>query len=440
MKGEAEEAVKALKSTLHDKFKTNEILDRFPGQSLLTSSHYSQPRAKPWETSPDPELEELINEEKGVNHEGILEPGFVSLLQYQDSGLLKDDSTYGLSTQASKTSSLKKAATANRGTGSSSEPDNDSVPTEFSKGTIATGAFEISGVSWDEHIKDNAKAASSWSHSPKIEEKLKDKGFTSQDFVEWKDKNVTRIEDVFTNCPNKYQASKRMIRLMVNDRQGLRDKQAKPNPILRDMRQALISNGRSGPVTRGEAVSVVQRKRATDWRILLSNINNFPTEGSGEGKAKIDTLKSLIMKSDADIFGFTEFGKNEDEISFQNRPSTQVKGWMNKACTQVEWLKSESKSMYESGGVMMITQEKSSAHMIDKGGDKEDMGRWAWVTIKGKSNKRTTIITTYRARNYQQIAIRQLGIIRKKHCTKQPEEAWEEDLIKLIRGEKLKAV
>jgi hypothetical protein len=169
---------------------------------------------------------------------------------------------------------------------------------------------------------------------------------------------------------------------------------------------------------------------------LLSNINFVPTEGSGEGKAKIDTLKSLIMKSDADIFGFTEFGKNEDKISFQNRPSTQVKGWMNNACTQVEWLKSESRSTYESGGVMMITQEKSSAHMIDKGGDEEEMGRWAWVTIKGKANKRTTIITTYRARNHQQTAIRQLGVIRKKHCTKQPEEAWEEDLVKLIRGKK----
>ena len=188
---------------------------------------------------------------------------------------------------------------------------------------------------------------------------------------------------------------------------------SKPNPILRDRRQALTTNGRSGPVTRRESVSVAQRKRATDWRILLSNINNFPTEGSGEGKAKIDTLKSLIMKSDADIFGFTEFGKNEDKIPYQNRPSTQVRGWMNNVCTQTEWLKSESRSMYESGGVMMITQEKSSAHIIDKGGDEEEMGRWAWVSIKGKNNKRTTIITTYRARNHQQTAIRQLGLIRK---------------------------
>jgi hypothetical protein len=229
MKEEAEEAVKALKSTLHDKFETNEVLSHFPGQSLLTSSHYATPRSRPWETSPDPELEELINEEKGVNHEGILEPGFVSLLQYQDSGLLNDDSTYGLSTQASKTSSQRNAETIDTTNGSSSDSESGTVQTQHSKGSTATGASETSGVSWDENIKDNAITASSWSHSSKIETKLSEQGFTSQEFVEWKDKNVARIEDIFTNCTHKYKATKQMIRLMAKDRQGLGDKQAQPD-------------------------------------------------------------------------------------------------------------------------------------------------------------------------------------------------------------------
>lgn len=45
---EVEAAAKSLKSKLHDKFKTNEVLDHFPGQSLLTSSHYSQARSRAW--------------------------------------------------------------------------------------------------------------------------------------------------------------------------------------------------------------------------------------------------------------------------------------------------------------------------------------------------------------------------------------------------------
>ena len=130
---------------------------------------------------------------------------------------------------------------------------------------------------------------------------------------------------------------------------------------------------------------------------MLNNINNFPSEGSGGGKAKIDTLKSLIMKSDADICGFTEFGRNEDNIPFQQRPTTLVREWCKNVCTQVSWLKSKSRSVYEPGGVMMIIQEKAAAHIIDKGEDSEAMGKWAWVTIKGKRNKKTTIITTYRA-------------------------------------------
>ena len=178
------------------------------------------------------------------------------------------------------------------------------------------------------------------------------------------------------------------------------------------------------------------RKMENDWRIMLHNINNFPSEGSGEGKAKIDTLKSLIMKSDADFLGFTEFGRNEDNIPFQNRPSTLVRGWSRNSCIQTDWLKSDSKNIYEPGGVMLIAQEKAAAHIIDKGGDSGEMGRWSWMTVKGKRNKKTTLITTYRAKNIQQTALRQLGTIRKHHCTKQPEESWEEDIVKLITDKK----
>ena len=84
MAEEAEAAVKSLKSFLHDEFdQNNKILDHFPGQSLLTSSYYQ--RTQKWEAL-DPEIEDLINEEKGADSEGILEPGFVSIIAFEKSG------------------------------------------------------------------------------------------------------------------------------------------------------------------------------------------------------------------------------------------------------------------------------------------------------------------------------------------------------------------
>ena len=102
---------------------------------------------------------------------------------------------------------------------------------------------------------------------------------------------------------------------------------------------------------------------------------------------------------------------------------------------QVDWLKSESKSVYEPGG-MMIARDNAAAHVIAKGGDRGEMGRWSWMTVQGKRNKKTTIVTTYRARNIQQTALRQLGTIRKRHVSKQPEKSLEEDLISLITEKK----
>ena len=88
---------------------------------------------------------------------------------------------------------------------------------------------------------------------------------------------------------------------------------------------------------------------------------------------------------------------------------------------------------------MIIAKDKAAAHVIAKGGDSKEMGRWSWITVKGKRNKKTTIVTTYRARNTQQTALRQLGVIRKFHVSKQPEESWEDDLNNLIAKKRKRA-
>ena len=74
--------------------------------------------------------------------------------------------------------------------------------------------------------------------------------------------------------------------------------------------------------------------------------------------------------------------------------------------------------------------------MIKNGIDNRNLGRWTWITVKGKRDSQTTIITAYRPINQQVTAQNQLGTLRKIHTSKQPEEFWEDDLASLILSKK----
>ena len=71
-------------------------------------------------------------------------------------------------------------------------------------------------------------------------------------------------------------------------------------------------------------------KLDSDWRFLCVNINNFPTEKSGDDKAKLDLLRATLYSSDADVMGITELGRNEFKMTTHNRPSEITKKWFTK--------------------------------------------------------------------------------------------------------------
>ena len=143
--------------------------------------------------------------------------------------------------------------------------------------------------------------------------------------------------------------------------------------------------------------------------------------------------------SDADIIGITEVGRNEYNVSYERRPSKLVGDWFKNGIANVDWLRSTSRSQYEPGGIMTVTHGRSAVHTIARGKDQKNMGRWTWVTLKGKRENKTTIVATYRATNLQQTATRQAGIIRKSKFFLTPEEAWKEDLSELISQKRVKA-
>jgi hypothetical protein len=178
------------------------------------------------------------------------------------------------------------------------------------------------------------------------------------------------------------------------------------------------------------------KKDESDWRLMVININNFPTEYNGQEKAKFDILKQEITSSGADIIGLTELGRNENNLPNHSKPSNIVKKWLENGVASSAWNQRDTRSAFEPGGVMTITRDKSTAHTIKRGKDLKNLGRWAWVTVKGKQNRKTTVITTYRATNLQATAQNQLGSIRQVNVSIQPEEMWENDLARLIQEKK----
>ena len=89
------------------------------------------------------------------------------------------------------------------------------------------------------------------------------------------------------------------------------------------------------------------------------------------------------------------------------------------------------------GGVSMITNGRATEHVIGQGGDARGLGRWYWVTFKGKKHKKTCIIGTYRAGMGWMTNDNQLSVIRgSEEGAKKlldPIKVWFDDLKYLVR-------
>jgi len=94
------------------------------------------------------------------------------------------------------------------------------------------------------------------------------------------------------------------------------------------------------------------------------------------------------------------------------QPGTLMRNWWQHTISRFEWLKSTSKSQYEQGGTAIITNTRSSVHTIATGCNTRKMGRWNWITLRGKENMMKTIISIYRLRENQATAHRQLARLR----------------------------
>jgi hypothetical protein len=121
----------------------------------------------------------------------------------------------------------------------------------------------------------------------------------------------------------------------------------------------------------------------------------------------MDRFKKLVVGREGDIILISEHNKNLSVIHNRDRPIEQVKTWWPSTITRSSYLASTSKARFEPGGTMIITHSRSTAHTCAHGEDEQHLGRWNFITLRGKNEKYTTIISIYRPSKYQETYLRQ---------------------------------
>jgi hypothetical protein len=132
----------------------------------------------------------------------------------------------------------------------------------------------------------------------------------------------------------------------------------------------------------------------------------------------------------------SEHNKNMHAIEYQRKPATLVKQWWQQTILRWSQLISTSTANFEPGGTMIITHTRSTAHTCSAGDDKYHLGRWNYITLRGKQEQYTTIISVYRPTQQQETFLRQTAYTAKRmhenNRTISTAEIWFLDLEELI--------
>jgi hypothetical protein len=185
-------------------------------------------------------------------------------------------------------------------------------------------------------------------------------------------------------------------------------------------------------------INIPNRRSTNDWRFLFGNINTLGNYNNRYNDMKWDQLKYIIDEVQPDILGMSEHNRVISRMSRENRPQEVMGVWQPRTVCRFSWLHSTANTTsYEVGGTGIITSGKGSTHTISYGEDKYGLGRWNWVSLQGKKNKITTVISIYRPGKNQVTLDRQHAHTSKMRPnvakTIGPQKLWDNDLRDLIK-------
>lgn len=142
----------------------------------------------------------------------------------------------------------------------------------------------------------------------------------------------------------------------------------------------------------------LSRKGADVLRILLWNTNGigFTTSDRSMESLKMEKLKRLLHDHAIDYAALTELNKNWSKVDTPNTIWSATAGWRQHRRLQVSYNKhfpTDTERLI--GGTASMAMDDMVFRCGEQGNDSRGLGRWSYITLQGKNNLKTTIITCY---------------------------------------------
>jgi hypothetical protein len=160
-------------------------------------------------------------------------------------------------------------------------------------------------------------------------------------------------------------------------------------------------NRRSRPRNHGDTghhFDLLKRTNPGCVRILLHNVNGIGFISSDKSKAtiKLEKLKKLLLQNNFSYAGITEVNKDWRKIPHNHSIWGATTNWAEHRRIQVSQnVHSIAEKEHLVGGTATIAFGDMVFRIYKQGQDFRNLGRWSFMTIQGKNNLLTTIITCY---------------------------------------------
>ena len=138
----------------------------------------------------------------------------------------------------------------------------------------------------------------------------------------------------------------------------------------------------------------ITEKRTDVFRIGFVNINGIPKQAKNP---KNKNIERFINKYNFDFLGLAETNCFWPLAQDENKWHERVREWNLQHSKSVlsYYTKPIIPELNQPGGVISMALNSTTNKVFSSGKD-EPLGRWSWITLRGKNNIKTTIITGYR--------------------------------------------
>ena len=129
-------------------------------------------------------------------------------------------------------------------------------------------------------------------------------------------------------------------------------------------------------------------------RIGFLNVNSLSSQNN---TLKYDSIKNGLETSEIDIFGLVEPNKAWHVLQPEHTWKEITKTWWQDSHRTIAYNSRDiSSGAYQPGGSITTVIHQCAHRVLTSGVDDTLLGRWSWVTLRGKHNIKTTFFTLYR--------------------------------------------